>query len=116
MAGLDPGEHIFHLATARDWTAAERSGAYRTSTLGRSLAEEGFIHASRAAQVAGVAAAFYGEADEPLVLLEIDPGLVGCEIRLEIPPGGDAAFPHLYGPLEVSAVVRVTPYAVTSAG
>jgi uncharacterized protein (DUF952 family) len=116
MRGLDPGEHIFHLATGPDWAEAERTGAYRTSTLGRSLAEEGFIHASRGGQVAGVAAAFYAAVDEPLVLLEIDPGRVGCEIRLEVPAGGDEAFPHIYGPLDVSAVVRVTPYAVTSAG
>ena len=37
---------IFHIATAVEWEAATRSGSYTTSTLGRTLAEEGFIHAS----------------------------------------------------------------------
>jgi Protein of unknown function (DUF952) len=44
------------------------------------LAEEGFIHASTAAQVTQVANAFYrGEPD--LLPLVIDTGLVGPEIR-----------------------------------
>jgi uncharacterized protein (DUF952 family) len=115
MAALDHGEHIFHLATAADWAEAERSGTYRTSTLGRSLDEEGFIHASRAAQVRGVGAAFYGDAGEPLVLLEIDPARLASEVRLEVPPGGDTAFPHIYGPLPSFAVVSATAYDVTSA-
>ena len=31
---------IFHIAAAADWTAAQRSGTYTTSTLGRTLAED----------------------------------------------------------------------------
>ena len=45
---------IFHIATVADWEAAQRSGSYTTSTLGRTLVEEGFIHASRADQWQGV--------------------------------------------------------------
>lgn len=106
-ARLEPGEHIFHIATVADWQAAQRSGSYDVSTLGRSLGEEGFIHASRRHQVDAVRTMFYAERGLRLQLLEIDPGLLGCELRLEVPAGGDEVFPHIYGPLPVGAVVAV---------
>jgi glutathione S-transferase len=104
---LEAGEHIFHIARVDDWKAAQVAGEYRVSTLGRTLDEEGFIHASRRHQVAPVRAAFYADADLQLVLLEIDPARLDCDLRLEVPPGADEAFPHLYGALPVSAVVAV---------
>jgi uncharacterized protein (DUF952 family) len=111
-SGLAEGEHIFHLATRADWRNATRTGSYRTSTRGRTLAEEGFIHASRAGQVTGVAQAFYADVDEPLVLLQIDPALLGSKVRLERPVGSDEDFPHIYGPIPTGAVVAATPYVV----
>jgi uncharacterized protein (DUF952 family) len=106
---------IFHIATAADWERALADGEYRTSTRGRSLADEGFIHASTARQVAGVADAFYaGETD--LLVLVIDADLVEPEIRYERVPGGDEPFPHIYGPLDVAAVVRTLPLAQDPAG
>lgn len=104
---LAPGEHIFHIAAVDDWQAALLAGDYRVSTLGRSLADEGFIHASRAGQVDGVRAAFYGDPGLRLVLLEIDPTRLEVELRLEVPPGAEVAFPHIYGPLRIDAVVAV---------
>src|SRR5581483_10426166 len=50
---------VFHLAFAADWDEARRAGAYRMSTRGRTLDEEGFVHCSRADQVATVAANYY---------------------------------------------------------
>jgi uncharacterized protein (DUF952 family) len=81
----------------------------RTSTLGRTVEEEGFTHCSYASQVAGVAARFYAEVTEPLVLLEIDPGLLTSEVVEEAPPGADEAFPHVYGPIDLPAVVAAHP-------
>ena len=104
---LAPGEHIFHIATVDDWQAALHAGDYRVSTLGRSLADEGFIHASRSEQLDGVRAAFYSDPALRLVLLEIDPARLDVELRLEVPPGADEAFPHIYGPLRTDAVVTV---------
>ena len=37
------------------------------------------------------------------MLLEIDPALLDVELRLEVPPGADEAFPHIYGPLVTGA-------------
>jgi uncharacterized protein (DUF952 family) len=98
---------IFHLALADDWRAAEDEGEYRVSTRGASLDDVGFLHASHAHQVAGVAARYYADVTEELVLLVIDPDRLGVPVVEEVPPGGDEAFPHIYGPLPVSAVVEV---------
>ena len=101
---------VYHVATAADWATARREGRYTTSTRGRTLEQEGFVHASRADQWRGVHARFYADVEEPLVLLEIDTALLGCPV-VEEPgePGGTETFPHLYGPVPVGAVVRVVP-------
>ncbi|MSQ23549.1 MAG: DUF952 domain-containing protein [Chloroflexi bacterium] len=50
---------IFHIANPQAWIHAKQAGEYRISTLGRSLADIGFIHASLDDQVEGVANAIY---------------------------------------------------------
>ena len=77
---------IYHIAAAADWEQARRDGQYTMSTRGRTLAEEGFIHASTAAQVPLVAAAYYQDVPD-LVLLVIDTERVGPELRYEQVPG-----------------------------
>lgn len=95
---------ILHLALAADWQAAQPTGHYTVSTLGRTLQQVGFIHCSRdRTQLDQVAATFYSHVRDPLLILEIDP--TGLDVRLE------DGFPHLYGPLPVSAVTAVHPYA-----
>jgi glutathione S-transferase len=100
---------IYHITTARDWERARRDGAYTTSTRGRTLAQEGFIHASDATQVAGVANTFYRGAGDELLVLVIDTGRLRAEIRYEAVPGANAPFPHIYGPLNTDAVVATRP-------
>ena len=102
-------ERLFHLALRRDWEAAREAGEYGVSTRGRTLAEEGFLHASYAHQWQGVRAAYYADVTEPLVLLEIDPDLLDVPLVVETPEGADEAFPHICGPLPVTAVVDVRP-------
>ncbi len=97
---------IFHIATAADWRDARASGAYTTSSRGVSLADEGFIHASRADQLAGVYARYYAGCDEPLVVLEIDTDLLRVPWRED--PVGDDTYPHVYGPVHPDAVVAAT--------
>ena len=99
--------HLFHIATAADWAEATRTGSYTTSTRGRTLAEEGFLHASRREQVGPTFRRFYADVREPLVLLTIDTGRLGVPWRED--RVGDDTFPHLYGALSPSAVVRVQP-------
>ncbi len=106
---------IWHLALDEQWCAARDVGRYEWSTLGRTLQEQGYIHASTASQVEGVARSFYAEVDAPLVLLELDVHALeaaGSPVCWETVPGAPDPFPHVYGPLPLSAVVSVTPYAV----
>ena len=100
---------IFHVAVRSDWEAARRAGSYTVSTRGRSLAEEGFIHASRGDQWQGVRERFYSDVDEPLVLLVIDTDRLRSPVVDEVPEGATESFPHVYGPLNVEAVVQAVP-------
>jgi uncharacterized protein (DUF952 family) len=98
---------IFHIATAADWRTTLTTGTYTTSTAGRSLAEEGFIHASRREQVQGVFDRYYRGLGEELVLLTIDPARLESEVRVD--PVGADTYPHVYGPINRTAVVDVVP-------
>jgi uncharacterized protein (DUF952 family) len=111
-----PLQWLYHIATVPDWDQAQRDGEYRTSTRGRSLSEEGFIHASTAAQVLPVANAVYLDEPQDLVLLVLDTGQIGAGIRYEPVPGWADPFPHIYGPLEAAAVVRAVPLERDAAG
>ncbi len=105
--------NILHITTRQAWIAATRSGRYSAP----SLDTDGFIHASTIRQVLPVAAKFY-RGQTGLVLLEIDPSRLSSELRWEPPadggpppgvPEGDA-FPHIYGPVNLDAVVQVVDF------
>lgn len=102
-----PDMRIFHIATLDDWRHAEQSGTYTTSTYGRTLEEEGFIHAAYHDQIPGVRDVIYADAEEPLVVLEIESDLLDAEVREE--QVGDAVHPHVYGAIPASAVVAWRP-------
>lgn len=94
---------IHHLALHADWQHAQNAGEYRISTLGRTLDDEGFIHCSRdLAQLRTVHDTFYADVTEPLLVLDIDP--TGLDVRVE------NGYPHLYGPLPLTAVTAARPY------
>jgi uncharacterized protein (DUF952 family) len=95
--------HILHITTQPEWNRALSAGTYRGDTLDT----EGFIHCSTPTQVAEVAnRRFAGRSD--LLLLYIDPRLVGPEIRYEMAENGQN-YPHIYGPLNVDAVMQTIP-------
>lgn len=107
---------IFHIALESDWTAAQATGSYTTSTVGHSLADVGFIHASRGDQWTGVRDRFYAEVGEPLVLLHIDTTLLDVPVvEEEGDPGTGETFPHVYGRLPVAAVVKAIPLSAPPA-
>ncbi|HEV7657093.1 MAG TPA: DUF952 domain-containing protein [Mycobacteriales bacterium] len=100
---------LWHLADRAEWEAARPTGRYERSTRGLSLAEVGFVHTSRPEQLAGVAEAFYADAED-LVLLRIDPARIPAQIRVE------DGFPHVYGPIPVEAVTAAEPVSRNAAG
>lgn len=108
---------IVHLALAHEWEAAVASGGpYERSTVGRSLAEEGFIHCCTGDQLAATVQRHLHGRDDVLALV-LDPARVDDLLRFEDLHDAGEAFPHLYGPLPLDAVVEVVPLgAGTDAG
>ena len=107
---------IFHVAVAAEWEAALESGAYTTSTLGRTLAEEGFIHCSHEDQWQQVRRDYYADATAPLVLLVIDTDRLTSPVREDDVPGSDRTFPHVYGPINPDAVVETRDLSLPGGG
>ena len=96
---VDPAPPIYHLCTLSEWRAAEAEGVYNGSSQD---AADGFIHFSTKAQ-APASAAKHRAGQTGLVLLSVHPALLGEALKWEQAGGGDL-FPHLHGPLPVSAV------------
>lgn len=103
------GDRLFHLATRSTWASAKRSGSYESSTRDQLFSEVGFIHCSYSDQVLKSADRFYaGVYPDDLVVLVIDPERLEAQLVVE-PAGNDELFPHIYGPLNPSAVVATRP-------
>ena len=102
---------IYHLALPADWGSAAERGVYAVSTRGLSLADEGFIHCSFAHQIEPVANAWYRDLHQ-LVILRLEVEALGAEVRVE--PSSDGSgelFPHLYGPIPVTAVAETMAWS-----
>jgi uncharacterized protein (DUF952 family) len=95
---------IFHITDTATWAKSQRAGVHTGSTRGVDLDDEGYIHFSTAEQWPGVIARYYGDASD-LVLLHVDEQLLTSPLVYEQLPGAPEPFPHLYGPLNLDAVV-----------
>lgn len=105
---------ILHIATKTGWNEAQLLGAYRPDNFDA----EDFIHCSKPEQLIEVAnSLFHGRAD--LVLLVIDRDKVAAPIKEEDPgdlkPTGKR-YPHIYGALNLDAVVGVKEFKPNSDG
>lgn len=100
---------IHHIALAESWVAASTAGTYKVSTLGLDLADVGFIHCSRPEQLDGVFHRFYAGVGEALLLLTIDTDRLTSPWQCDDVPGEPLSFPHIYGPLNVDAVISAEP-------
>lgn len=74
---------------------------YESETLG----EEGFIHCCAVDDVDEIRNRYFIGASEILMLL-LNPDLIAASIKYE-PGFGGKLFPHIYGPLNKSAIVAV---------
>lgn len=100
---------LFHITSRAEWDRAQAAGEYRPA----SLATEGFIHLSGDRQWLAVANRFYrGQPD--LVLLSIGRDRLTAPLRYDHVDG--QAFPHLYGPLNLDAVVEACALPVDATG
>jgi uncharacterized protein (DUF952 family) len=95
---------IYHVCTAEAWEAAVDSGTYHGSA---DDARDGYLHFSSGDQVRE-SVAKHRAGQDGLVMLAVDPQLLGDALKWEVSRGG-ALFPHLYGRLPLEAVTQVTP-------
>ncbi len=93
---------IYHMCRREEWQAARESGEYPGSSQDQA---DGFIHFSTAAQIVE-SAAKHRTGQSGLVILEVEAGRLGPELRWE-KSRNDLLFPHLYKKLPVVAVRRV---------
>ena len=99
---------IFHITTEAEWARAQGRGAYSASTRGLTQAQVGFVHCAFEEQVARVAnSLFRGVARVVVLRIAID--RLDAEVRYEDLLGGHESFPHVYGPLNLNAVVAIIP-------
>jgi uncharacterized protein (DUF952 family) len=93
---------IYKICPGSAWREAERQRIYRGSA---DDLRDGFIHFSTLSQLAETASKhFLGQAG--LLLIEVDADALGKALRWEASRNGDL-FPHLYGRLDLGAVVSV---------
>ncbi len=104
---------IYRISEATVWADAQRQGFYASPD----LAAEGFIHFSERHQVAGVAQRYY-RGKQGLILLQVDEARLNADIecRRENTTGGRELFPHVYGGVPLTAVVRSAPFRLLEDG
>ncbi|MBI1344169.1 MAG: DUF952 domain-containing protein [Terrimonas sp.] len=95
---------IYHITTQTEWEQAVRNGFYASP----SLKEEGFIHCSQDEQVAKTQQRYFsGKTD--LVKLVIDTDKLKSKYIFEWSPSTEDTFPHIYGPVNLEAVLKAEP-------
>ena len=91
---------IYHIVLPDAWAAFE-SDLYRAA----SLESEGFIHCSFAGQLDSVIDRYYSYADK-IIVLEIESERLMSRVLDEVSTGNEI-YPHIYGPINRDAILRV---------
>jgi uncharacterized protein (DUF952 family) len=87
------------------WDALPSSSAYYAETLD----SEGFVHCTaEPAMLEVVANRYYRNEPGDWLILAVDLEQVRAEVRWEA--ADEHLFPHIYGPIERCAVVRIVPF------
>ena len=102
---------IYKIVPRQMWNEAQAKGVFDGAPVDHA---DGFIHFSTKAQVRETAHKhFSGQHD--LLLVTIDGQKLGPALIYEPSRGGDL-FPHLYGPLPLSAVIAVDELPIDANG
>jgi uncharacterized protein (DUF952 family) len=89
----------YHLALVSEWTAQKGSPSYKPGA----FEADGFIHCTNGLDLlTGIANMFYRDSPEERTVLVLDTGRIQSNVQYD-----DEAqtFPHIYGPLNTSAVI-----------
>lgn len=97
--------YVVHALSSSEWESFQETGEHRPS----SLTSEGFVHCSKPGQMVVVADINHAD-DDDLVLLLLDESELDPPVRYESSDEGGSAFPHVYGPLSLDAVVDSFPF------
>ncbi len=92
---------IYHITTKNEWQKAVEQGFYEAA----SLHTEGFIHTSKEEQVKGVLERYYQNQSD-LIKLHINENKLTAPLKYELAPSINEEFPHIYGHLNLDAVVK----------
>lgn len=96
---------IYHMLPTATWTAHNVDAPYKADT----LTTDGFIHCTGDRELlVKVANNFYRDTRGPFVILCIDEALVKSETIWE--EAGMHNFPHIYGPLNLDAIIDIIPF------
>jgi uncharacterized protein (DUF952 family) len=95
---------VYKICPQARWREAENSGVFSGAPIDIA---DGFIHFSTAGQVEETAARHFA-GQSGLLLVAIDAERLGPALNYE-PSRGGALFPHLYGALDLSAVIWAKP-------
>jgi uncharacterized protein (DUF952 family) len=96
--------YVYKLFRHTEWQEAAHTGIFAGSVDDRC---DGFIHLSAALQVRGTFDKYFASERDP-VLAGFDSDSFGVALKWEISRNGER-FPHLYGVLDVSRALSVTP-------
>ena len=102
---------LYKIVAAAHWRAAKHDGIFLGSA---DDLRDGFIHFSTAEQVEETAAKYFSGQDD-LLLISVDGVRLGGALKWE-PSRGGALFPHFYGELALSAVIKVEPLTLLPGG
>jgi uncharacterized protein (DUF952 family) len=104
---------IYHLVPAQYYDAQPPDQPY----LPQSFEQEGFIHCTAALPLLQkIANLYFASLPDSLLVLEIDPARLQAPLKYEAPitPPGEKSdhepgvlFPHIYGPLNREAIIKV---------
>ncbi|WP_245297270.1 DUF952 domain-containing protein [Rhizobium oryziradicis] len=102
---------VYKIVPAQLWLEAQDNGQFSGAPID---VADGFIHFSTAAQARETARLYFsGQSD--LLLVAVDGASLGAALVFEPSRHGDL-FPHLYGPLPLSAVLWQKPLPVGQDG
>ena len=96
---------IYHITDKATWLKASGSKSFKAE----SLDTEGFIHCSPVDKLLEVANSFYKEHTD-LLILSIDESKVKSKIIREDLYGHGFEFPHIYGELNLDAVIKISDF------
>lgn len=93
---------ILHITDQTTWKTALENGEF----IGDSLKTDGFIHCCLPEQTEQVLINWFSDAAD-LLLVVIDTDRLGSKLVFENLESGEEQFPHIYGPINLDAVVGV---------